>query len=100
MNGLAKLQSLLMLGSPGICQRSFVDFVSSEDQDQFRSYTDREAGSINKNDEMETQAQSQAQSCHLHLVDRWGVAVAVQLFCSALPDHDGKPMYFLGIREE
>eukprot|EP00746_Dinoflagellata_sp_MGD_P154878 gnl/MRDRNA2_/MRDRNA2_85089_c0_seq5.p1 gnl/MRDRNA2_/MRDRNA2_85089_c0~~gnl/MRDRNA2_/MRDRNA2_85089_c0_seq5.p1 ORF type:complete len:254 (-),score=37.11 gnl/MRDRNA2_/MRDRNA2_85089_c0_seq5:475-1236(-) len=51
---------------------------------------------MKKSEEME----AQVQSCHLHFKDRFGLPVAVQVFCSALLGHDGKPMYFLGIRED
>merc|ERR1711957_864817 len=95
-NGFAKLQHLLMLTSPEFCNKSFLDFMNSADQERFISYTDREAGSINKSEEVSTQAQS----CHLHFKDRFCIPVAVQVFCSALLDYDGQPMYFLGIRED
>ena len=44
-------------------------------QERFRLYTDRQAYSIDKSEEVSTQAQS----CHLHRKDRFCLPVAVQI---------------------
>lgn len=95
-NGVTKLQSLLMTSSSVILNKPFGTFINKDDQERFRSYIDQEAESI-LNDEL---IPMQAPSLHLDLQDKYGLRLAVQLFCSALLDADGRPMYLLGIRAD
>lgn len=106
-NGVTKLQSLLMLRSSGVLHKPFVEMIGLEDQERFQSYmaTHHEGLTSGQNGESDQDGNeesmgTQIRSLHLHLQDHFGLQLAVQLFCSALLDSDGKPMYLLGIRED
>ena len=71
--GVAKLQSLLMR-SQSMLQVPFVGLIRPEDEHRFRAYMQ---ATQRRDDE---QVDRQAVSCHLHLLDRFGFQVAVQLF--------------------
>eukprot|EP00746_Dinoflagellata_sp_MGD_P155280 gnl/MRDRNA2_/MRDRNA2_85287_c0_seq1.p1 gnl/MRDRNA2_/MRDRNA2_85287_c0~~gnl/MRDRNA2_/MRDRNA2_85287_c0_seq1.p1 ORF type:complete len:607 (+),score=56.37 gnl/MRDRNA2_/MRDRNA2_85287_c0_seq1:272-1822(+) len=95
INGVAKLKSLLMLTSEPH-GKPFTTVISSRDRERVVQYIRGESKSASHRDERD----SRVQSCHLHLIDKYGLPVAVQLFCSALLGQDDKPIYLVGIRED
>eukprot|EP00746_Dinoflagellata_sp_MGD_P026741 gnl/MRDRNA2_/MRDRNA2_163047_c0_seq1.p1 gnl/MRDRNA2_/MRDRNA2_163047_c0~~gnl/MRDRNA2_/MRDRNA2_163047_c0_seq1.p1 ORF type:complete len:598 (+),score=86.84 gnl/MRDRNA2_/MRDRNA2_163047_c0_seq1:63-1856(+) len=95
-NGLAKLNSLLLLPRATVHRKPIIDYTSAKDRDRFRSYLGAEAlhaGTCDPN-----VASPIVPSIHLDLVDKWGQMVPVQLFCISFLDDSNALFYLLGIQ--
>lgn len=67
----------------------FISFLVPSDINRFKSFVRQKSN-----------RPGEAAACHVHLVERGGAHVPVQIYHTALPDVDGHMYHLIGIREE